>query len=306
MMRRFLVASAAAALVLAPAAAASAQSGEAEVVAVHGIPDSVLTGLGAPDSEVDVYAAGAYDAPLVTFSFGDTGTLSVPAGEYTLEVYVAGQDPEAEDATLTLGPADLAAGSSTSVVAHLDADGAPGINAFPNQTDGTGIQVFHTAAFGPVDIIAGGEVALAGAANGDTARIDVPGGTTVPEVGVAPAGGDVALPLGDVEVPEDTLVLAYAIGTLDDESLQVVTEAVSAQAAGGDEDGTDTTDEDATGGDATGGDAADAGSTPVPTHVDAGSAGLAGSGSSTPLLLLLAGALLLIGAPITSAVRTRR
>lgn len=311
-MRRFLVATAAAALVFAPAAAASAQSGDAEVVAVHGIPESVLTSIGAPDSEVDVYAAGSYDEPLVTFSFGDVGTLNVPAGDYTLEVYVAGQDPEAEDATLTLGPASLAAGSSTSVVAHLDADGNPGLNAYGNLTDGTGIQVFHTAAFGAVDILSGDDVVLEGAANGDTARIDIPGGTTVPEVGVAPTGGDVALPLGDVEVPADTLVLAYAIGTPDDDSLQVVTAAVGAQAAddgaddGDDTAGDDTTGDDATGDDATGGTDTTDGSTPVPTHVDAGSAGLASTGSSTPLLLLLAGGLLMLAAPVTVAARSRR
>jgi hypothetical protein len=307
-MRRFLVATAAAALVLAPAAAASAQSGDAEVVAVHGIPESVLTGLGAPDSEVDVYAAGAYDAPLVTFSFGDTGTLNVPAGDYTLEVYVAGQDPETEDPTLTLGPANLAAGSSTSVVAHLDADGAPGLNAYGNLTDGTGIQVFHTAAFGPVDILSGDDVVLEGAANGDTARIDIPGGTTVPDVGVAPTGDAVALPVGDVEVPEDTLVLAFAIGSPDDQSLQVVTAAVDAQAAddGGDEDGADDGADDGAADDTTGGTDAAGGSTPVPTHVAAGSAGLADAGSSTPLLLLLAGALLLLAAPVTVAARSRR
>jgi hypothetical protein len=311
-MRRILVATAAAALALAPAAAL-AQDGEAEVVAVHGIPESVLTGLGAPDSEVDVYAEGAYDAPLVTFSFGDTGVLDVPAGDYTLEVYVAGQDPEAEDPTLTLGPATLAAGSSTSVVAHLDADGNPGLNAYANETDGTGIQVFHTAAFGPVDILSEGEVVLGGAANGDTARIDIPGGTTVPDVGVAPEGGEVALPLGDVEVPADTLVLAFAIGSPEDESLQVVTEAVAAQASDGTDDGGDdgaddgaaTDDGAAADGGETSDDAAAGGTTPVPSQVHAGSAGLATSGS-VPALLLLAAGLVLLGAPVTAAVRSRR
>jgi hypothetical protein len=316
-MRRILVATAAAALALAPAAAL-AQDGEAEVVAVHGIPESVLTGLGAPDSEVDVYAEGAYDAPLVTFSFGDTGVLDVPAGDYTLEVYVAGQDPEAEDPTLTLGPANLAAGSSTSVVAHLDADGNPGLNAYANETDGTGIQVFHTAAFGPVDILSEGEVVLGGAANGDTARIDIPGGTTVPDVGVAPEGGEVALPLGDVEVPADTLVLAFAIGSPDDESLQVVTEAVAAQAAddgtddgtddgadGGTDDGAAADDGAATDGGETREGAASGGTTPVPSQVHAGSAGLATS-SSLPALLLLAAGLVLLAAPVTAAVRSRR
>ncbi|WP_052665321.1 DUF4397 domain-containing protein [Nitriliruptor alkaliphilus] len=293
-MRRFLVATAAAALVLAPAAA-SAQSGDAEVVAVHGIPQSVFDTLGADSTSVDVYAAGSYGAPLTTFEFGDTGTLNVPAGTYTLEVYPAGADPEAGDPVISLADAELAAGSSTSVVAQLDEAGtAPSLTAYPNQTDDTGIQVFHTAAFGAVDIVAGGEVALEGVTNGQTARVDVPGGTTVPSVGVAPTGEDVAIDLGDVEVPEDTLVLAFAIGSAEDGSLDVATSAVGAQAA---DDGAD---DGAAGDDETE-------ETPVPSHVAAGTAGLAdSSGSSTAMLLLFAAGLLLLGAPVSATVRSRR
>lgn len=290
-MRRFLVASATAALLFAPAAA-SAQTGDAEVVAVHGIPQSVFDTLGADSTSVDVYAAGSYDAPLTTFEFGDTGTLSVPAGTYTLEVYPTGSDPEAGDPVISLADAELAAGSSTSVVAQLDAAGAaPSLSAYPNETDATGIQVFHTAAFDAVDIIADGAPVLEGVTNGQTARVDIPGGTTVPGVGVAPAGGDVAIEIGDVEVPADTLVLAYAIGSADDESLQVVTASVAADAGTDDTDDTDDAEEE---------------ETPVPHSVDAGSGGLAtGSSTTTPLLLLLTGGLLLT-VPVTAAVRSRR
>jgi hypothetical protein len=299
-MRRISVAVAAAALVLAPTAA-SAQSGDAEVVAVHGIPQSVFDTLGADSTAVDVYVADSYDEPLLTFEFGDTGTLNVPAGSYTLEVFPAGADTSG-DATLSIGPADLAAGSSTSIVAHLTEGGDPTLAAYGNETDGTGIQVFHTAAFGAVDIIADGAAALEGVTNGQTARVDVPGGTTVPGVGVAPAGGDVAIEVGDVEVPADTLVLAYAIGSADDESLQVVATSVAAQAA---DDGADDGDDAADDGD----DAADDGTeeTPVPSAVHAGSAGLADGGTSPlALSLLLAGIALLLAAPVTAAVRARR
>jgi hypothetical protein len=296
-MRRYTVALAAFALVMAPAAAASAQSGDAEVVAVHGIPHSTFDALGADSTAVDVYVADSYDEPLLTFEFGDTETLEVPAGSYTLEVFPSGADTDG-DATLSIGPADLAAGSSTSIVAHLTEDGDPTLAAYGNETDGTGIQAFHTAAFGAVDIVAGGEVALEGVTNGMTARVDVPGGTTVPGVGVAPTGGDVAIEVGDVEVPENTLVLAYAIGSADDESLQVVATAVGASAADdGADDGTDAGTDDAADGD----------ETPVPSHVDAGSAGLAASGTSPlALTLLLLGAALLLAAPVTASVRARR
>lgn len=296
-MRRYTVALAAFALVMAPAAAASAQSGDAEVVAVHGIPQSTFDALGADSTAVDVYVADSYDEPLFTFEFGDTETLEVPAGSYTLEVFPSGADTSG-DATLSIGPADLGAGTSTSVVAHLTEGGDPTLAAYGNETDGTGIQAFHTAAFGAVDVVAGGEVALEGVTNGSTARVDVPGGTTVPGVGIAPTGGDVAIDVGDVEVPEDTLVLAYAIGSADDESLQVVATAVSATAADDGDDGDDAATDD---------DAADGDETPVPSHVDAGSAGLAASGTSPlALTLLLLGAALLLAAPVTASVRARR
>lgn len=286
MKHRLLAASAAAMLVLAPTAAFAANHEMAEVVAVHGIPQSVFDTLGADTTAVDVYVAGSYDASLVTFEFGETGTLQVPPGAYDLEVFPAGADTGG-DPVLTLTTPELSAGMSASVVAQLNEAGdTPSLTAYVNQTDATGIQVFHTAAFGPVDIVAGGEVALAGAANGDTARIDVPGDTTVPGVGVAPAGGDVALDLGDVTVPADTLVLAYAIGSADDGSLQVVT--ATTMAMGSADDGTD---EDADG---------------MPTRVDAGSAGLAAPGTDLGMLtLLLAGAALLF-APVAATVARRR
>ncbi|MFA9431423.1 hypothetical protein [Egicoccus sp. AB-alg2] len=280
---RVLAASTAALLLLAPTAA-FAQDDTAEVVAVHGIPQSVFDTLGADSTAVDVYVAGSYDDPLLTFEFGDVETLDVPPGAYDLEVFPAGGDTSG-DPVISLSTPELAAGASASVVAQLNEAGdTPSLEAYINENDATGIQVFHTAAFGPVDVIAGGEPVLEGVTNGDTARVDVPGGTSVEGVGIAPAGGDVALEVGDVEVPDGTLVLAYAIGSADDESLQIVT---GSTAVAGD-------------------DAADGGDD-APTRVDAGSAGLADSGTSTGLLAaLFAGAALLFAPAAARVVRRRR
>ncbi|MTV26679.1 DUF4397 domain-containing protein [Nitriliruptoraceae bacterium ZYF776] len=297
---------AAATLVLAPTAAL-AQDGEAEVVAVHGIPQSIFDTLGADSTAVDVYVADSYDAPLLTFEFGDVESLNVPAGAYDLEVYAAGSDPASDDAVLELTTPELTGGASASVVAQLNEAGdTPSLEAYLNETDGTGIQVFHTAAFGPVDIVSDGEVVLEGAANGDTARIDIPGGTTVPAVGVAPTGGDVALELGDVEVPADTLVLAYAIGSLDDDTLQVVTATTAAAGDdAADDDGADTDGDDA-GTDAGTDEASGDESTPVPTHVDAGTGGLATGGlPAWALGLMLLGAVSL-AVPVAARVSARR
>jgi hypothetical protein len=293
MRNRIIAAAAAAALALVPAAAL-AQEGTAEVVAVHGIPQSVFDTLGADSTAVDVYVAGSYDDPLLTFEFGDVEALDVPAGAYDLEVHAAGSDPEAGDAVLSLSTPALSAGASASVVAHLDADGAPTLQPYINENDGTGIQVFHTAAFGAVDIIAGGEAALEGVTNGQTARIDVPGGTAVPGVGVAPAGGEVAIDLGEVTVPEDTLVLAYAIGSADDESLQVVTGSTAVAGDADTDGGTDTGDDEG------------AAAEQRPTAVHSGSGGLAADGLPLWVAGLMALGLLALAVPVAATVRERR
>jgi hypothetical protein len=291
MKRTFIAATAAAALALTPAAAiadshlgslqvvteaVSVPTDGTQVVAVHGVPDEVFTALGADSSEVGVTVDGA---EAFTFSYGDTQVVDdLPAGDYEIAV-TAGGEP-------LLGPIDasLAEGVSASIVAHLDADGAPTLAVYVNETDGTGIQVFHTANFGAVDIIAGGDAALSDVTNGVTARIDVPGGTDVEGVGIAPAGGDIAIDLGTVTVPEDTLVLAYAVGQL--------------PADEGDEDGA--TEDDGTAED----DADEAGT--APTAVHAGSAGLATDALPAWVLGLMGLGALAIAVPAAAAVRTRR
>lgn len=243
-----------------------------EVVAVHGVPTEVFEALGVDSSEVDVIVNGDV---AFSFEFGDTQVVdSLPAAtDLTIEVAPAGGDP-----ILELGPVQLEEGTSTSVVAHLDTDGNPVLEAYGNETDDTGIQVFHTANFGPVDIVAGGEVVegFSDVPNGVTARIDVPGGDTVPGVGVAPAGGDVAIDLGDVTVPAETLVLAYAVGQLPpaeaDEEVEEVQE-----------------DDDQV----------------APSRVDSGQAGLASDAMPLWVLSLMALGFAAIALPTVAAARRR-
>ena len=219
MKKKLMAALAAGALAVIPASAAMATS--------HGLPDIVVATVdvptsdeaaevvvvhGVPGLDVDIYANG--DLALEGFQYTDTQILPLPAGTYELEVYAAGADADDADPALSL-TADVDAGVSYTVAAFLDADGNPTIDAFANLTDATGIQAFHLAAFGAVDVYAaGGEVtALPDVTNGVTARIDVDGGDTVEGVGIGVAGsGEIAIDLEDVTVPEDTLVLVYAVG----------------------------------------------------------------------------------------------
>ncbi len=209
--KRFATGVAAATLALLPLTAAAADE-DAEVVVVHGVP-----GL-----EVDILVDG--EAAITGFEFGDITKTELPAGDYTLGVAATGTT----DAILTL-EASLTAGASVTVAAYLDTDGDPQLAAFVNETGATGIQPFHLANFGEVDILSGTTAVLEGVANSQTARIDVDGGTTVEDVGIGAAGsGTAALTLGDVTVPENTLVLVYAIGPdTDDELPTVVTETVT-------------------------------------------------------------------------------
>lgn len=202
----------AAALAIIPASAAFADGHEAEVVVVHGV----------PDLEVDVLAGGE---PVISgFNYTDVEVLNLPAGSYDLGVAAAGTT----DAILEL-TADVEAGMSYTVAAYLDANGDPTIGAFVNETSATGIQPFHLANFPEVAVIAGGAAALDNVANGATARIDVPGGATVEGVGLGLAGTtDIALDLGDVTVPEDTLLLVFATGPSGEELPDVTVQAVSA------------------------------------------------------------------------------
>lgn len=219
MNKRFLLAAMAAALAIIPASAAFGSShtggGDAEVVIVHGV----------PDLEVDILIDGE-TSDLTGLNYQDTATISVPAGSYTLGVAAAGTTDAIIEADAT-----VEAGNSYSVVAYPQGDGSgdgtPTLGVFANENDTAGIQPFHTANFPNVAIIAGGEIVegFEDIPSGATARIAIEG--TVPGVGIGLANSsDVAIDLGDVDVPDDTLVLAYAVGPAGD-APDVLVETVS-------------------------------------------------------------------------------
>jgi hypothetical protein len=205
--RKLITGIATAALVALPLTAAVAdQHVGAEIVVVHGVP-----GL-----EVDVLVNGS--AAITGFKFGDVVKTTLPAGDYTFGVAATGTTT----AILTLD-ASLGAGLSATIAAFLDANGAPQLRAFVNENGASGIQPFHLANFGAVDILSGTTTVLGPVTNGQTARIDVPGGTTVPAVGIGAAGsGTAALSLGNVTVAQNQLLLVYAIGPNTGDTLPTV------------------------------------------------------------------------------------
>ena len=72
----------------------------------------------AKELPVDVYVNGGL---AFTFSFGQSVSTSLPAGEYSIMVKLAGTDTT----VMSFGPAEIPAGASVSIRATLGAQKAP-------------------------------------------------------------------------------------------------------------------------------------------------------------------------------------
>lgn len=217
MKKSLLIVLAMLATVLLPTAALGAQD-SVRVHLIHGI----------PDTDVDVAAGGAVVIP--GFSFGDTQDLSGFAGQTLTEVEVllAGTD------TVAIDVGDLAIPTSGNVtaIAHLDADGTPTVSIFVNDTStiaaGEGrLVVRHTAAAPAVDILANGAAAFTNVANGAEGSADLAAGTISAEV--VPTGTTTPVVIGPADLPieEGSSLIVYAVGSLDGDSLTVVTEVIT-------------------------------------------------------------------------------
>jgi len=123
--------------------AASAQIGDrtpAALSTIHGIPDLPMP--------ADVYVNGTYQT---TFDFGEsTGPVRLDAGIYEVEIRLG-------EVTLLVAKAELAVGSNSTMVAHLDEDGGPRLSVFENDLsslsrDEARLTVRHTAQAPKVDV----------------------------------------------------------------------------------------------------------------------------------------------------------
>ena len=101
---------------------------------------------------------------------------------------------------------------------------------FTNDTSSTApgegrLIVRHTAAAPAVDVRANGEVAFSNLSNPNEASADLPVGTISADV--VPAGGsDVVIGPADLDINDGQLLAVYAVGSLEGESLTVLTETV--------------------------------------------------------------------------------
>lgn len=304
-MKRVLAGLAAVAAVAIAPGVVSAQD-ETVVTLYHGIP-------GVP---VDVSVDGTVLLP--GFEPGATQDLSAFAGQSiaNLAVLAAGTED------VVIGPVesfDVPGSGNWTVMAHLDAEGAPTITAFENDTaptpEGQGrVTVRHTAAAPAVDLVVGDARPIEGAANGDEAALTLPAGP-VSGAQLAPTGEDPIIDVPDIEVVEGVNLIVYAVGSLADETFEFYTQEieVGTDAAGGDEaaaeegDGTEEdagTDDEAAAeeGDDTDADAEATEDVAVPTEVNTGSG--INDGSNVALFAAAAGLLVLAGGALTLRRRT--
>ncbi|HKJ55388.1 MAG TPA: DUF4397 domain-containing protein [Nitriliruptoraceae bacterium] len=216
-LRALVPAAALAGLILAPTAA-SAQDATGTVTVVHGIPDTT----------VDVFVNG--DLTLDDFEFGTvTDPLELPAGDYTFDITA----PDAADNSDPILTADatLEAGANVSAVAHLTEGGDPTATLFVNDIDTIAagearVTVRHTAAAPAVDILAGGDVLVPDLSNPNEAVADVPAGDY--DLAINAAGTDTeVLALPGTTLAEGTNTIAYAVGSLDGGSFEILVQAIS-------------------------------------------------------------------------------
>lgn len=216
-MKKLLVVFAAAIMTLALAAPGLAQE-SARIHLIHGIPDTA----------VDVYVDDAI--VFADFNFGDTQDLSSLAGEtlVNLQVKLAGTNTVAIDA----GDTALPASGNYSIIANLGATGTPTLSVFANDTSaidaGEGrLVVRHTAAAPAVDVKANGAVAFSNLSNPNEVAADLAAATYTVEV--VPTGESAPVVIGpaDLAVNDGASLIVYAVGSLDADSLTVLTETIT-------------------------------------------------------------------------------
>jgi hypothetical protein len=201
-----------------PAVAANADSDEATVSVLHGVPG--LT--------VDVYANGEELIP--DFEPGTlTDPLAIPAGSYDIAIFPDGEGPDGDPAIEASG-VEVPAGANATIVAHLSENGEPTASVFVNDMSELAagdarVTVRHTAAAPAVDVRVNGTPTFEDLTNPNEASADVAAGTIEADVVLA-GTEDVALGPADLELAEGTNTIVYAWGSAEDENLELAVQTI--------------------------------------------------------------------------------
>jgi hypothetical protein len=197
--------------------ATPAYAATSAVSVVHGIP-------GQP---VDVYVNG--ERTLENFQPGDVaGPLNLEEGEYDIALTRPGEP--VGSAILTANDAAVPGGANISIAAHLDAEGQPKITPFVNDVSRLAagqarLTVRHAAAAPAVDVRAGGQPVFEDLTNPNEAKADLDAGSVSADVVLA-GTDDVVLGPTDVNLAEGTATILYAIGSAEQQSLEIVAQTI--------------------------------------------------------------------------------
>ena len=213
---------------------------DAAIYVIHGIPGEDL-GLD-PALEVDVLLNDT-TCLLWGFRFPTVaGPVSAPPGDYNIKISLTDPDEpcgNSGDAVIHVD-VNFGAGESATVVAHLAADGSPSASKFENDLSWTylprpRVTVHHTAAVGAVDITLRRErpdspgLVFLGAENGETDSGSVFWG--VWKLFIGPPGVQDVVFHGpvDVEANAFNVNLVYVVGSLENGTLQLITNRIYRQ-----------------------------------------------------------------------------
>src|ERR1700759_3567107 len=187
-----------------PAGAQPAQSGDAALTVIHGVPGVT----------VDVCADGK--AAISGFTFNSQKSLSLPTGRYSLGVVKSGQSCTSAN-YLTSASATLSSGENASVIAYLNSSGKPALGLYENSLaavpSGQGRLVLsHNADAPTVKVTAGGTALASSLAPGAPAAGPVPAKTySGVDVDVASSGA-AALSGASVPVTAGADTIVYVVG----------------------------------------------------------------------------------------------
>jgi uncharacterized protein DUF4397 len=191
----------------------------ASVSVVHGI----------PDTPVNVFVNGAIT--LKNFKPGTVaGPLQLAPGDYQVTIFAA-SNVKGTGKPVISASATLESDQNVSLVAHLDADGAPTLTPYVNDTSPiaageTRLVVRHNAAAPAVDVRANGEVAFADLTNPKEATADLPAGSIEADVVLAGTSTVVIGP-ATLDLREGSETIVYAIGSAEDTTLAPVVQTIS-------------------------------------------------------------------------------
>lgn len=205
---------------LAVPMSAAADSHEAKLSVLHGIPGVT----------VDVWVNG--DLTLDDFEPGDlAGPLTLAPATYS--VAITASDAASATEGVVLGPIDLplAGGGNYTAVAHLDAAGEPAAAFFTNDVSATAagegrLTVRHVAAAPAVDILAGDAPVIEGLENPNEVILDLPAGVVPASVVAAGTTEPALLGPADVDVKEGVNTIVYAYGSLEDDTLALAIQTI--------------------------------------------------------------------------------